>query len=364
MGGNAMQDFGARRVDADLAHRKAREVSQALDQVLAKLGCPRPCHVIRAYREKATFGDVDLLVQQEAVEAIGKELIVSELGVLLGHDLPYYQVHPKAPQFHTAIPLEEGGALQVDFQMIPELTFDYAKDYFAWNDLSKLMQILGRTMSGLNFGVDGLSRSVKHKGQVIGRVTFTYNFSEALGFLGFDVARFNQGFDNLEAMYEFVAKHPNFNSNMYQWENRTSRGRGQDMDRPTYLGFLEWMKERGLPLEAPADETDWVAKAYKRFPDAQRQRDALFAEMAALDTFRMRFNGGVVTKLTGLRGESLGVFMKAYRKHEGEDGFVKKMLEMSDDQLHSSIVTYWSMYFKSSKLTDVSMLVPQLNGPD
>ncbi|AXH59783.1 hypothetical protein [Pseudomonas amygdali] len=344
MGGNAMQDFGARRVDADLAHRKAREVSQALDQVLAKHGCPRPCHVIRAYREKATFGDVDLLVHQEMVEAIGKELIVSELGALLGHDLPYFQVHPKASQFHTALPLEEGGALQIDFQMIPELTFEYAKDYFAWNDLSKLMQILGRSMSGLNFGVDGLSRSVKHKGQVIGRVTFTHDFTEALGFLGFDVERFNQGFDNLEAMYEFVVKHPNFNSSMYQWENRTSRGRGQDMDRPTYLGFLEWMKGRDLPLEAPADETDWVGKAYERFPAAHAEKDALFTELEDRQSLRVRFNGGIVSKLTGLRAEALGDFMKAYRKSEGEEVFVKKVLAMSDEDLHARISTYWAMY--------------------
>ena len=349
MGGNAMLGFGARRVDADLAHRKAREVSQALDQVLAKHGCPRPCHVIKAYREKATFGDVDLLVQQEAVEAIGKELIVSELGALLGHDLPYCQVHPKAPQFHTALPLDEGGALQVDFQMIPELTFDYAKDYFAWNDLSKLMQILGRSMSGLNFGVDGLSRSVKHKGQVIGRATFTYNFSEALGFLGFDVARFNQGFDNLEAMYEFVAKHPNFNSSMYQWENRTSRGRGQDMDRPTYLGFLEWMKGRDLPLEAPADETDWVAMAYERFPAAYAEQEALFAELEDRQSLRVRFNGGIVSKLTGLRAEALGEFMKAYRKNEGEEIFMKKVLAMSDEDLHARISAYWAMYSELPK---------------
>jgi len=344
MGGNAMQAYGAKRVDADLAHQKACEVSQALDQVLTNHGITRLCHVIRAYREKATFGDLDLLVQQEAVDAIGQKRIVNELGSLLGHDLPYYQVHPKAPQFHTALPLEGGGSLQIDFQMIPEITFDYAKDYFAWNDLSKLMQILGRTMGGINFGVDGLSRSVKHKGQVIGHVTFTRDFNEALDFLGYDVERFSQGFDNLEAMYEFAVKNTRINSSMYQWENRTSRGRGQDMDRPTYLGFLEWMKGRDLPVDEPVDGIDWVAKAYERFPSAHAERDALFAELSALDSFRVRFNGGVVTKLTGLKGESLGIFMKAYRKHEGEDVFVKKVLAMSDEDLHARIQAYWSLY--------------------
>lgn len=349
MGGNAMQDFGARRVEADLAHHKAREVSQAVDEILARHGFDRPCHVIRAYREKTTFGDLDLLVQQEAVDAIGKEVIVSELGALLGHDLPYHQVHPKAPQFHTALPLEEGGALQIDFQMIPEITFDYAKDYFAWNDLSKLMQLLGRTMGGINFGVDGMSRSVKHNGQVIGHVTFTRNFNEALDFLGFDVERFNQGFNNLEAMYKFVAKHPRFNTSIYQWENRTSRGRGQDMDRPTYLGFLEWMKDRVLPVDEPVDDIDWVAKAYDRFPSAHAERDALFAELAALESFRVRFNGGVVTKITGLRGVPLGEFMKAYRKDEGEEIFVKKVLAMSDQELHARINAYWGAFSQLPK---------------
>lgn len=357
MGGNAMQAFGAVRVQASVAHQKAAEVSQALDRVLLRHGADRPCHVIRAYREKLTFGDLDLLVQEEAVNAIGKEFLVQELGRALGYELPYYQVHPKAPQFHTALPLGGGGeALQVDFILTPEISFDYAKDYYAWNDLSKLIQILARTMSGMNFGVDGLSRRITLKEQVIGHVTFTRDFQAALKFLGYDADRFAQGFDNLDAMYRFAIANPRFNSSMYQWENRNARGRGQDMDRPTYLGFLEWMKDRDLPEHAPQDETDWVAKAYDTFPEAHAERDALYAQVEAQASIRRRFNGEVVTKLTGLKREQLGAFMKAFRKIEGEESFVETVKSLTDRELHERIESFHMLYCKmpQQSISDVS----------
>lgn len=332
-----MAALGARRVDAQTAKGKAARLTSALDAILSNHGIEGKSHFIRSFRNKQSYGDIDLLVPDEAVAEIGEQVMVAELGALLGVDLPYLRDHPKAPLFHTALPLADGSCVQVDLIRVPSVSFEWATDFFAWNDLSKLMHLLVRTMSGLNFGVNGLSRSVKHRGQVIGHVTFTRDFQEALSFLGFDAQRFSQGFDDLVDVYEFMGLHPALHSSIYQWENRNSKGRGQDIDRPTYLGFLEWLKTQPIPYDTPEDDTDWVEKAYARFPEAEQQRSALFQEVERAALFRKRFCGSVIAKVTGLSGPDLGDFTKAFRWAMGEEDFQSWVLGQTDTELHSRI---------------------------
>lgn len=349
MGGNALKAFGAKRVESTRARAIGATVCAALDKMLADDGFALQSHLIRAYRSKVDYGDLDILLPQEFVDRNGHRPLVERLQGALGGDWPFVEAYPGAPAFHTAIALEEGGSLQVDLMPVPSECFAYAQSFYAWNDLSKLFIILARQMNGLRFGNDGLSRSVKIDGRVLGVVTFTRDFDEALTFLGYDAVRYNQGFDTLEDMFEFAVSNPRFNTSMYQLENRTNRGRGQDKKRVTYQAFLAWMKDRDLPeYDWASDSTDWLELALDHFAGAREQYTALLASKDQSELIKQRYNGEVVASLTGLSRIELGAFMKAFKKHVGEETFTAWLGEATAEQIKTAVQQFHAQYLPIS----------------
>jgi hypothetical protein len=338
MGGNALKNFGSRRVESNRARAIGAIVCEALDDMLAQDGFSLQSHLIRAYRTKVDYGDLDILLPQEFVDQVGHEALVKRLQDVLGGNMPFTEDYPNAPVFHTAIALEDGGCLQVDLMPIPSENYEFAQSYYAWNDLSKTFTILARQMNGLRLGNDGLARSIKHNGRVLGSVVFTQNFDDALEFLGYDVARYHQGFDTLNDMFEFAASNPRFNTSMYQLENRNNRGRSQDKKRVTYMAFLDWMKNRKLTeYDWSEDKTDWFEKALAHFPGAREQYQALFDRQATAQSLKQRYNGHKVSAITGLELEKLGLFMEAFKKHVGENGFATWLSSSSDAEIEGSL---------------------------
>lgn len=345
MGGNALKNFGAKRVESTRARAIGATICDALDKMLAEDGFALQSHLTRAYRTKADYGDLDILLPQEFVDRIGHRPLVERLQGALGGKWPFVEAYTNAPVFHMAIALEEGGSLQVDLMPVPTACFEFAKSYYAWNDLSKMFTILARQMSGLRFGNDGLSRSVKVDGRVLGVVTLTRDFDEALTFLGYDAVRYNQGFDTLEDMFEFAVSNPRFNTSMYQLENRTNRGRGQDKKRVTYQAFLAWMKDRNLPkYDWASDSTDWLDLALHHFAGAREQYDALLEVKDRSELIKQRYNGKVVATLTGLSRIELGAFMKAFKKHIGEENFTAWLGEATAEQIKTAVQQFHVQY--------------------
>jgi len=351
MGGNALKDLGAKRVESHRARALGVVVCQALDKVIQEKGFDLPSHLIAAYRSKVDYGDLDILVPEEFVDLVGREELVQRLGLELGADLPFAQQFAKAPVFHTGLALPEGGCLQVDLMPIPSQCYEFSKSYYAWNDLSKTFTIIAREMHGLRFGFDGLARSIKVDGKVLGNVTFTRDFDEALAFLDFDVARYRQGFDSLDEMFEYAASNPRFNKAMFQLENRNSRGRSQDSVRVTYMAFLAWMKDRDLPeYDWDTDTTDWMEKALARFPQARVDYQRLLDLHDLALANKVRYNGSVVTQITGIKHRSLGLFMEAFKKHQGEKTFDQWISGTSDGDIKRAMLEFQAVWAPTDSL--------------
>lgn len=356
MGGNALKDFGARRVESEQARAIGKVVCAALDAMLIEDGFDLKCHLTRAYRTKPDYGDLDILLPKPFVDRVGHRPLVARLQAAMGGDWPFAEDYIDAPVFHTAIALPEGGSLQIDLMPIPLESYEFAKDYYAWNDLSKMFTILAKQMNGLRFGNDGLTRSIKGDGRVLGSVVFTRDFDEALAFLGYDTHRYHQGFDTLEDMFEFAASNPRFNTSMYQLENRTNHGRSQDKKRVTYQAFLTWMQQRELPeYDWEQDKTDWLELALDHFPGAREQFALLQQQKQLEDEVKLRYNGEIVTRLTGIKGPPLGKFMNEFKKHCGETVFKEWLATSSASEITDAIRAFHAQYRPATQLDTSTM---------
>lgn len=215
----------------------------------------------------------------------------------------------KAEQFSYAIEFQlaynEVVLVQVDYIKSNFEDFNFAKNFFAFNDLGNLIGRIA-AQAGLSFGFDGLKRKiyVDNRGDIINdlytkkieyiphkatqetianeektvkhmvfteiktvsvtslvenarlfknefdraiqktSIVITKDFDKALKFLGFDVERFKQGFNNMNEVFEFVASSTFFNKDAFLFENRNHKARARDKKRSNYLAALEYFKDR------------------------------------------------------------------------------------------------------------------------
>lgn len=344
MGGNALKDMGARRVTSAEANEVSAKVCAAIDEIFMERGFHRKCHQILAYRDKTDFGDLDIVVLDEAMKTIGYEEVAAALEQKLGLSMPYYLHHPNSPNISVGYPFGDGTCLQIDLMFAKEAEFDFSCRYWSFNDLGNLITVLAKRMDKLKFGYAGLSSVFKEGGHILGEVTFTKDFDAALTFLGYDAERHLAGFDTLEDIYQFVASSPYFQSDLYLLDNRNHEARMRDKKRSTYSGFLKWCAANDLPQYQWPEKGDWVDKAMQAFPDAKMQMHELSEAERKRKEVRAVFNGLKVATLTGLQGARLGVFMEAFKKHSGEQTFFDDVLSLSREELGEKIVLFFEEF--------------------
>lgn len=301
MGGNALSR-------ETLRLRKTEYDALALDAV-ARLQAAFPqarVHAIASYRNKPDFGDLDILVEStdydphraaqalDAVEVVRNGPVTSVGVVVLCGD--------QAPN---------GPVFQVDLIESEPESFDFAACYFSYNDLSNLLGRIAHAL-GVTLRHDGLVYYLRDGDYLFAEIVLTRDYLHALPFMGYDPARYQQGFDGLEDIFQFVASTPFFNPDIYLLHNRNNASRVRDRKRPTYNAFLRWCAERpGLTAFVyPEDKSAWLPRVMEHFPDFAAQYQQAQQDLARQRELKSRFNGAWVAQLTGLEGKALGALMQ------------------------------------------------------
>lgn len=330
MGGNALARFGlsTHRLAAPEFHR----LSAALEKAFVARFPGVRIQAIPAYREKPDFGDLDLLVAREPFVANGGVEALEEWCQSVGHSRGQDRNGPVTSVEWRSSPNQEQG-FQVDFITVPEAEFDLALNYFSYNDLGNLVGRIAHKM-GLLHGHQGLMMPIRDDTHEFARIQVCSDSDRVLSFLGYDPARFAQGFSNLNEIFEFVASSPYFNKDIFLLENRNHASRTRDRKRKTYREFLEWIADReGLPSFAfPEDKKEWLPIIFKEFPECQAEYEAAWKRLHRHRWLNERFNGEKVAEITGLSGKDLGRVMSSIRanlssqeiasiiEHEGLEG--------------------------------------------
>lgn len=151
MGGNALKNTATRRLDRAAFERVSLDVVAGLEAAFPTARVV----VIPAYATKADFGDLDVLMTAEDVEAHGGVEALKGLATTRFGATEVVRNGPVLSFDHrdAAAPAEPG--FQVDVIVQARESFDFALNYFSFNDLGNL---IGRTAhkQGASFGHDGL----------------------------------------------------------------------------------------------------------------------------------------------------------------------------------------------------------------
>lgn len=270
MGGNATKHFGTQRVNKQKFEQCCNMLNNMLQQYVIEqnLQTKEKFCVIESYHDKQDFGDIDFLSTID--RQIFEKLVEKTENI---------NIVAKAEQFSYAIEFklasDELVFVQVDYIKSNLEDFDFSKNFFAFNDLGNLIGRIA-AQAGFSFGFDGLKRKiyVDNRGDIINdlysneisvtslvenarlfknelnrailktSIIVTKDFDNALKFLGFDVERFKQGFNNMNEVFEFVVSSTFFNKDAFLFENRNHKARARDKKRSNYLAALEYFKNK------------------------------------------------------------------------------------------------------------------------
>jgi hypothetical protein len=315
MGGNALSSVATIRLPA----KHYREVAEDVLCRIAKVFPERRLEPIRSYAAKPDFGDLDLLLESEVsldakrklIEFLHEEFAPRETFPTLEHCLA--GAHEARPVVSFDYSIAGLGAFQVDLILTPPREFDFARNYFAWNDLGNLIGVVAQPM-GLKFGHAGLFYPLREGTHQVDKLLVTRDFHAALRFLGFDSARFEQGFNTTEDIFAYAVSSPYFVPENYQLEDRSSKARVRDRKRKTYMDFLEWLERHpGLPSFSHVGKA-WLPELFMAFPDFQRRHEDAQARVASDRALRLRFNGERIGAISGAQGPELGRVMERLRQ--------------------------------------------------
>lgn len=317
MGGKALKMIQAKRLDADEYHAL---VPVVLDEIAGVVGRDRPLCEIEAYRTKPDFGDMDVLVASDGIPQDYKDAIAAAF-------------RSREVVKNGNVTSFERDGFQVDVIAIASESFDYARSYFAWNDLGNLVGRIAHKMA-LKHAFVGLMAPLRDGDNMFAELVVTRDVDSALATLGYDPRRYRKGFDTLEEIFHFVASSPLFNPDIYLLENRNATSRVRDSKRKTYAAFLEWLDDpQGLDAHMkppshgwftfPEDKSSWMPALRVKYPDFGARVDVALDRKALHEVARKVFNGERVSELTGLKGKELGELMRELRsRHDGQDALV------------------------------------------
>ena len=306
--------MGGHALSANLTVRLTKSIYERLvEDCLAKLRARYPAgrfEAIAAYRDKADFGDADIVCwapdfdpYQAAAALDAVEVVrngpVSSVGVIVRPEVPH----------------RDGNVFQVDLIKQSAEDFDFALSYFAWNDAGNLAGRLAKAMK-TSLKHEGLYFIVRDGDYKFREILLTRDYAKALAYVGLDPAVFAAGFDALEDIFRFIVRSPSFRSEIYLLENRNATSRVRDKKRPTYRAFLKYCEDHPeLPsAHAPVDETVWMRRIAEHFPNFTAEYDQALADLAELRAVKAKFNGEMASSWTGLQGKELGMVMQRFKE--------------------------------------------------
>ncbi|CAB5514594.1 hypothetical protein LMG26857_03653 [Achromobacter anxifer] len=297
---------------------------------------------VQSYRSKADFGDLDMLVGDSAFDS---RKAAQALGAV--------EVVPNGPvtsfglRVNLAVQDHAGNLFQVDFIKVTSAEFEYAKGYFAFNDLGNLVGRVAHKM-GLAHKHNGLYFYVRDGDYMFREILLTEDYGAALSAMGYDPVRFAAGFDTPEDLFEYTASSPFFNRDIFLLDNRNAKSRVRDSKRKTYMQFLDWCEGRSVAGQHvfPKDKAAWLPRLYACFPGFQAEHEKALADLAKARAVKAKFNGGMVGEWTGLANKELGLVMKSFRESfPTQDALQDYVLATDEDDLKSRVLELKSQLF-------------------
>lgn len=342
MGGNALKNTVTRRYEAFEYYALEKRVTDILRSMFPNMRMEG----IKAYRAKASFGDMDIVIESDNLPVDWQEQIIKEF--CLRPEMWFKNGNCFSFAYRQ---------LQIDLIVTPSAEFETSLNYYAWNDAGNLIGRISHMM-GLKLGHDGLSYNWRIDNTIHFRnVVLLTDWNKILPVLGLDPERYNQGFDTLEDIFKYVVSSPYFNKDIFLLHNRNHTSRVRDAKRKTYMEFLKWietyeetqhqvynMTAAGMHRAQHNNKSYWLPYLFSTIPGFEETYNQVQAEWEEAVEFKKRYNGDLVKQYTGLSGKELGEFMRWMKDTNDPERFRKGILAMNPTVIETYIKYFYDKY--------------------
>ncbi len=310
------------------------EIEGAMREYLDRKVGAAAYRIPRYYSTKPDFGDMDIIIRLDDAttwQTLRQEF-VTDLGVT--------ETKSGGGVFSTVYQ-----GLQVDyFTAAPEF-FESTYNYLSFNDLGNLLGKICRRFN-LKYGEEGLAYVFRRQdGNYKKDLGVSTDFTEICRFLGVDYDQWQQGFNELADVFDWVIASPYFSVHPYIHQSTSLEKRAKE--RTTIQKFLAYLEEKSITkeyqyLENRDDYLPWIAE---QFPVAnllnrilvQRQLDERSMAVKA------KFNGDrLMALLPDLSGKALGAFIVKLKEQIPD--FEEYILTEEQEAIDRMILDYFDQF--------------------
>lgn len=309
-----------------------------------------------SFKNKDSHGDLDIIVEGDVIPA--EELIKI-------FELEKSQVSRNS----DVISIYYKGKYQVDLCFHPKDSYRSAYEYQRGSDAGNCVGRLCHAL-GFKYGHKGLLYPIKlSDSEALGEVVISSDTKKIHEFLDLDHDVWNDGFENPEAMYQWIMKSKYFNPSMFAFENLNSVNRIRNKKRPVYAGFVEYLEnnvrdeEGDEPyFEIPKNKNEYFWNALIHFNSINvlnKIKDMLSDHRDAKDAHEI-FNGNDIRELLSIEGKELGKVYKSFmnfmlkksesfmsKAYSDHERWIYFRLAYSKPELHSRLVDWYkNIYLK------------------
>jgi len=321
MGGNALNSVITERKTTEQYNRIASEIIPIL-----KEGLGTEIHIVISYHNKETHGDMDIMIK------ITHEL--HNKGINLR---TFIEEKFKPGQIHTngSIISFDYDSFQIDIIPIKESIWDMALAFFDYDPSGNLMGKSAHKF-GLKYGWNGLIYPFRNfNGRLSHDILLSTDNKKIFEFLGYNYDRFQQGFDDLEEIFQFIIDGKYFDHRIFLMENLNHIDRKRNKKRKSYQEFLQYVEKNGYKntYEFNRDKSTYIDLIHDSFPEVDLK--GMIKQLTKKDNenreLNKKFNGKLIMdlypELSGKElGKAIGDFQKSFEnyrefalKHSGDD---------------------------------------------
>lgn len=324
MGGNLFKE--SRRIDSIEFNKICSQIEWVLENKLGLDSCP-----VKFFNNKEEHGDIDILVFKDLFDDV--HILIKTL-----QELPSTSKVKKNGNILSL--LYEN--VQVDLILIDEMFKETAKLFFFYNDFGLL---LGKIFyyNRLKFSPEGVKYKVKYL-QYSDEIGVFKTVDEIFNFLGLDQKRYDEGFDSLEDMFEYIISSEKFCKEAFDKSLWRSDQRNRDLKRKNLLYFYEWQKNKDLPsAERPSKEEIFKFANVITNGEVQESFDSLVKLNDLKKRIASKFNGNFLMEIFPILKDYpkyLGIFIKTFKDKFDNDEHFDEYLELTSKEEYLDDLEY------------------------
>lgn len=283
------------------------------------------------YHTKPSYGDVDIILDGGFL--VGKEWeesLINDLG------------NPQMKRVQNVLSLNYMN-FQVDFfTALPE-RFESTYNFMCYNILGNLIGRLYHKFN-LKYGEDGVKYVLRgFNNHISEEITLSRDMKTMLEFVDLSYERWQQGFNTLKDIFDYVIGSKYFCSSSYSDDYYSVRKR--QAQRPDFNAFVDYITENKIDKNYPFDKDKevYLPEIHKAFPEAnlleRYYKHVRAQELQAV--IARKFNGKIIMGLLPIDGKELGKFIDTYKNYKGDD-FEEFILESPQPKIDYSIVKFYN----------------------